>query len=226
MTQNITRSIDQYDYVEGEGSPRLEGYAIVFESDSVLVSEPGLGRFIERIAPGFCRQSLEAAESGERPIKSFWSHDTDTVPLASTRNGNLILREDEKGIWFSMSTERFSRAQLLAARDGDMQMSFGMRGVQYDWSKRDDGARLGIVRQADVYEISPVAYPAYGATVAALRKAQEEAFVEAATAWEASMEAAEEPVVEDATSDRSEIDLSIAKAKLRLSLARAKSKLV
>lgn len=224
MTQNFTRSIDQYDFVEGEGSPRLEGYAIVFNSDSVLVSEPGLGRFIERIAPGFCRDSLERAESGEQPIKSFWSHDTDTVPLASTRNGNLTLIEDEKGIRFSMSTERFTRAQLLAARDGDMQMSFGMRGVEYEWSKRADGSRLGTVTRAQVYEISPVAYPAYPETVAAIRKAQEDAFVEAAQAWEASLKPVQEEVQEEIQADRSEIDMSIAKAKLRLSLARYKSK--
>lgn len=177
--------------------PRLEGYAVVFNTDSVEIFEPGKGRFIERIRPGFCRESLDAVIQG-RHIHAFWSHNH-AEPLGSTRNGNLVLREDERGIWFSLSLERFDRKQLLAARDNDLQMSFGMRNVVYQWSRRGK-AKIGEIIAAEVFEISPVVFPAFTDTVASVRAARN-AMIASAEAWEA-----DETRADDGDSETAELD--------------------
>lgn len=144
-------------------APRLEGYAAVYNSDSVLMWENG-EEFVERLAPGAFRSSLASGN----PIYAFWSHDT-SKPLASTRNGNLTLTEDEHGLKFSMSLERMDSMMLAAARDGDVQMSFGMFIRDRDWSRRDDGTRVRTITDLDLFEISPVVFPAFPATEAAVR---------------------------------------------------------
>ncbi|WP_374274443.1 HK97 family phage prohead protease [Brevundimonas sp.] len=213
-----TRTFEIEDYVvrdaqEGERAPRMEGYAIVFNSDSSLIREGGR-TFIERVAPGFCRGSLEGVAEG-RHIHALWSHDRQK-PLGSTRNDNLVLREDEKGIWFSLSTERFERRELAAARDGDLQVSFGMRKIDYDWSVRDDGVKVGLIRSAEVFEISPVVFAAYNATSAELR----EEMIRSHDEWEASQRV--EEVVEEQVEDK--IDVSRELVLIELGRARIQAR--
>jgi len=153
----------------------LSGYASVFNSDSL-----DLGGFIERVAPTAFDRSLQAAAAGEVSIQALWSHDS-RQPLGSTRGGKLTLASDERGLRFTLDTTRFTPAQLDAARDGDLQVSFGFRVIADTWERRDGDLPLRTLIDVDLIEISPVVNPAYPATEAALRSMEEWAKTEERT---------------------------------------------
>lgn len=144
-------------------SDKLAGYAIVFNADS-----HDLGGFIERVSPTALTRSLDAAKAGTLNIHGLWSHDS-SQPLGSTRGGKLALSADDHGLSFELDTTRFTPAQLDAARDGDLQMSFGFVVRQDSWVQRDDGKYERTLIDVDLFEVSPVISPAYPDTTAALR---------------------------------------------------------
>jgi len=154
--------------IDGVAAPsRLEGYAAVFDSESV-----SFGDFYEVIAPGAFARSLAEASTGGRRIHALWSHREDQ-PLGSTGTGKLQLREDAKGLWFSLDVSRFNPAQLDACRDGDVRMSFGFQIRDKRWYDRADGTTVREILDCDLIEVSPVVNPAYPDTSAALRSMQE-----------------------------------------------------
>lgn len=142
------------------GEHVIEGHAAVFNSDSV-----DLGGFVERIAPGAFKRSIE----GDGLIHAFWNHDSG-MPLGSTRSGKLALSEDSTGLHFRLNASRLTPAQLDAIRDGDMRMSFGFsvpKGGDV-WEERS-GALLRTLNDVNLFEVSPVSMPAYPATNVAMR---------------------------------------------------------
>jgi uncharacterized protein len=176
MIENRTFGLTEVRFAKGEAQAaetqadakpgdesRMTGYAIVFESDSV-----DLGGFVERVAPAALTRSLTEIAEGKRNLQCLWSHDT-SQPLGSTRSGKLVLTQDERGLAFDLSTARFTPQQLDAARDGDLQMSFGFRVRQDAWEERKGGLVIRTLLDVDLTEISAVAFPAYPDTSAALR---------------------------------------------------------
>lgn len=159
LESNLTRA--------AEDQPRrLEGYAAVFDSPSQPFRD-----FTEIVKPGAFARSLSEAASGDRRIHALWSH-RDAEPLGSTASGKLVLREDAKGLWFSLDTSRFTAAQISAAEDGDLRMSFGFNIREQSWTEGDEGTIREVV-DVDLYEVSPVINPAYPDTSAALRSLTE-----------------------------------------------------
>lgn len=145
----------------GDGVPKIEGYAAVFDSDSV-----DLGGFVERIAPGAFKRSISSSDA---MIHAFWNHDS-AIPLGSTRSGKLALAEDGKGLHFKLDTARLTPPQLDAIADGDMRMSFGFSVPKGGdtWEERG-GSVLRTLNDVTLLEVSPVSMPAYPATSVALR---------------------------------------------------------
>lgn len=165
---------------EAEAKPRLEGYAAVFDSES----EP-MRDFVEIVKPGAFARSLSEAETSGRRIHALWAHREDQ-PLGSTTGGKLQLREDENGLWFSLDTSRFTPAQLDAAADGDLKMSFGFMIREQNWREDENGVTRELV-DIHLEEVSPVIMPAYNDTSAALRSLAE--FRSAKTAQEVEVTA-------------------------------------
>lgn len=154
-------------------TPRLTGYASVFDADS-----HDLGGFIERIAPTAFERSLAAVNDGQLSVHALWSHDQ-SQPLGSTRGGKLTLSQDDNGLKFDLDVSRMTPSQLDAAKDGDLQMSFGFRVVEDAWTKRADGLAQRTVLDLELLEISPVVFAAYPDSSAAIRSMKE---------WEAAEE--------------------------------------
>jgi HK97 family phage prohead protease len=88
----------------------------VFNSDSVPLP------FIERIAPGAFKRSLQSRNE----VKMLWNHDSGE-PLASVRGGTLKLVEDERGLKVEATLANTSRgrdvAELIRSKTVDS-MSF------------------------------------------------------------------------------------------------------
>ncbi len=146
-------------------TPILTGYAAVFDSAS-----HDLGGFREFVAPGAFRRALEASTGGDQNanIFAFWSHDS-SQPLGSIQGGKLKLTEDERGLRFELDTSRMTPAQLDAARDGELRMSFGFRVREQAWKTAQDGTDERTLLDVDLVEVSPVVSPVYSDTSAAIR---------------------------------------------------------
>jgi HK97 family phage prohead protease len=127
------------------------GYAAVFNSDSEPLP------FIERIAPGAFKRSLQSRNE----VKLLWNHDAGE-PLASVRGGTLRLTEDEIGLRVEATLANTTRgrdvAELIRSKTIDS-MSFGFSVIKDSW--QGDVRTLEAVR---LFETSVVAFPAYSST--------------------------------------------------------------
>jgi HK97 family phage prohead protease len=153
-----TNSVDFEVRAEGDGMT-FTGYASVFNSPS-----EDLGGFIEYVAPGAFRRSLQSRNE----VKLLWNHDAGE-PLASLRGGSMQLVEDEVGLKVTATLPQTSRgkdvAELLRLKTIDS-MSFGFNVIKDTWSRDGQTRTLDSVR---LFEVSIVSFPAYEATTATVR---------------------------------------------------------
>lgn len=157
-----------------DGDSRIvRGYAAVFDQLSV-----DMWGMQERIRPGAFRESLKSAG---HDILALWAHDT-SKPLASRAAKTLELREDDHGLAFEMdlsSTISWVRDSYEAIRSGLVgKMSFGFSVIDDEWST-EGKKTIRSIKNLDLYEVSPVAFPAYEGTEAEARslKAAHEQFL-------------------------------------------------
>jgi HK97 family phage prohead protease len=114
--------------------------------------------FREIIAPGAFAASL----SGGLDIRCLWSHDTGK-PLGRTSNNTLRLRDAPEGLSFEcdLGATSWSADAREAIKRGDVAgMSFGFIVRKDDWAFAED-ATVRTVIEAELFEVSPVAFPAY-----------------------------------------------------------------
>ena len=154
-----TRVLDVDFEIRAEGDKiTFSGYAAVFNSDSHPLP------FIERIAPGAFKRSLQARND----VKLLWNHDSSEV-LASTRSGTMRLYEDAHGLKVEAEiapTTRGKDLSILMKRGDINKMSFGFTVQQDSWSPDGNTRTLESVR---LIETSIVTFPAYEASVAQVR---------------------------------------------------------
>jgi HK97 family phage prohead protease len=131
----------------------FEGYAAVFNSDSEPLP------FIERIAPGAFKRSLQSRNE----VKLLWNHDSGE-PLASVRGGTLKLIEDARGLKVQATLANTTRgrdvSELIRSKVIDS-MSFGFSVIKDTWSNDGATRTLEAVR---LFEVSIVSSPAYSGT--------------------------------------------------------------
>jgi len=149
-----------------DGSPpKLVGYAAVFNT----LSED-LGWFREQIKPGAFANSIKSSD-----IRALWNHNPDYV-LGRNRAGTLALEEDEKGLRIEIipPDTTWARDLMQSIGRGDVdQMSFGFRTKQDEWDERDLKNVIRTLLEVDLFDVSPVTYPAYPATSIGIRSAKE-----------------------------------------------------
>lgn len=167
---------------EAGGSMVLEGYAVVFESETVI-GNPAQGGFYEIID----RSAFNGCNMRDVPLR--YNH-SDSVPiLARTRNNSLQLTVDSKGLRI--------RAELLDtqdARDMYKRIKSGLiSSMSFAFSVKKDGeqitSRNGVpVRRITgferLYDCSVVDVPAYEAATVCARS------MELAEGWRAEQEQA------------------------------------
>lgn len=143
---------------------RIEGHAALFDSRS-----DDLGGFVEEIAPGAFHDAIPRSD-----VRALWNHNPDYV-LGRTRSGTLTIREDARGLWFSnqVPDTQWARDLMVSIQRGDVsQMSFAFRietgGDQ--WRREGKTQIRRIVRFSQLYDVSPVTYPAYRETSVSQRE--------------------------------------------------------
>jgi len=146
-------------------TPVMDGYAANFNS----LSE-NLGGFREILMPGCFKKAL-----GVSDIRGLFNHNPDKI-LGRTAAGTLRVFEDEKGLRFEIDPDMeisYVKDLQISMRRGDVnQCSFGFR-VAADgdhWKEDSDGLWIRTIHQVEqLYDVSPVTYPAYTSTSCAVR---------------------------------------------------------
>jgi len=148
----------------GEGeekSPVVTGYAAMFNEPS----SPMLG-FREMVAPGaFARSLSEGAD-----VRALWNHD-DNYVMGRSASGTLRLEEDDKGLKFEIDPPdtQWMRDHMVTLKRGDVsQSSFGFSIIESD-TEVHDGEEYVVLRDVELFDVSPVTYPAYPQTESEVR---------------------------------------------------------
>ncbi len=163
------------------GGVKIAGHAAKFDQ----LSED-LGGFRERIAPGTFAKTLQSAD-----IRALWNHDANIV-LGRNKSGTLRLSEDSAGLAYECDAPdtQLVRDMVLApiARGDVNQCSFGFFTLSDKWAKLD-GEWVRTLLEVELFDVSPVTYPAYPQTDVAVRSLQaaQAAAVPSAPTFDASV---------------------------------------
>ena len=146
---------------EGE-APKIVGYAARFNQLSDV-----LGNFREQILPGFF-DGIEADD-----VRALFNHDPNYV-LGRSTAGTLKLAQDSEGLAVEIipPDTTWARDLMKSIQRGDVtQMSFAFTVAENGdkWEKVDGNWIRTLIRKGHVYDVSPVTYPAYPQTSAAVR---------------------------------------------------------
>lgn len=148
-----------------EERPKIAGYAAVFNRTS-----ENLGGFVERIEPGAFAGAIEQSD-----VRALINHDSNLI-LGRNTAGTLTLFEDEIGLGYVIDPPDVSYANdlLTSLARGDVnQSSFGFTVEADQWEQADEERGLPvrvITRVKQLYDVSPVTFPAYSQTSVAVRE--------------------------------------------------------
>jgi HK97 family phage prohead protease len=163
-TNNLCRAVTFERTAADDDGLTLEGYAAVFGEPTRIDSWEGT--FDEVIERGAFQKTL-----GERmPVMQF-DHGKDiatgSVPIGAIE----LIREDDRGLFVrarlhdNARVEPIRQAIASGAIDG---MSFRFRVTRESWNK-DETVPQRTIREADLFELGPVVFPAYEATSVGVR---------------------------------------------------------
>jgi len=140
-----------------DGSVKISGYAAVFDSDSEDMG------FIERIKPGAFKAALKKSDT-----RALFNHDPN---LIFGRAGvNLSMKEDKTGLYMEVDPINTTTYRMVEEniRSGLVtQQSFAFTVKEDEWN--EDFTRRTINKVDQIFDVSPVTYPAYADTSVALR---------------------------------------------------------
>jgi HK97 family phage prohead protease len=167
MKDRETRSFKFEVRAVGDEKPAIRGYAAVFDKKS-----DDLGGFREIIRPGAFKKTIKEAD-----VRALFNHDPNYV-LGRTKSGTLELSEDDKGLAIDIDPPdtQFVRDLMTSIGRGDIdQMSFGFRTIKDSWNEPKEGGEITReLLEVELFDISPVTFPAYPQTSVAVRSKVEE----------------------------------------------------
>lgn len=160
---------------DGDKTIRTIAGVILYDTDSEVMRDWFGDEFVEQIAKGAFDQAIR-----ENRILVLWAHDTRQV-LASTSNGTLRLDNRDDGLHWEadLPDTTAGRDAWESIKRGDVDgVSFGFIARKEKWSKEDRGEGTKplyrrTILDADLREISPVAFPAYPANSVHVRSLDE-----------------------------------------------------
>jgi len=146
-----------------DGKVKIAGYAAKFGK----ISED-LGGFREKIAHGAFKKALKTSDP-----RALFNHNRDFV-LGRQSAGTLAVKEDKEGLYIEIDPPdtTFARDLMVSIRRGDItQQSFGFTVAKDSWEDLEKGSMpLRTLEEiGELFDVSPVTYPAYPDTEVALR---------------------------------------------------------
>lgn len=168
----LPMAIEVREVNEDEGKRTISGL-IKYNNESAEMRDWWGDSFVEEIAEGAFDESLKV-----RDVVGLWSHDTSQV-LGNTKSKTLRIENDKKELRFELdipNTTVGNDAWELIKRGDVDGVSFGMKVTKDKWSseERENGkVYKRSILNAELYEISPVAFPAYPANEVSVRSLDE-----------------------------------------------------
>lgn len=169
----------QYELRASEnGKPAvLSGHAATWDSWTEIDSAAE-GHFLEKIRRGSFRKTIE--ESGKR-VRVLFDHGRSTL-------GNMVLgkirelREDATGLFYTVDLfDGVPDLLVNGLRNGEYGSSFRFKVVQEDFTLRPErstynpaGIPERVLTEVQLFELGPVAFPAYSTATAGLRSLSDE----------------------------------------------------
>jgi uncharacterized protein len=148
-----------------DDKPKIEGYSAVFDQLS-----DDLGGFREKIAKGAFAKSIT-----EDDVRALFNHDSNYV-LGRNKNGTLKLVEDDHGLKVEIEPPdtQFANDLLKQIERGDInQMSFGFVTRADEWDDKDKEIPIRTLKDVELWDVSPVTFPAYPQTSVSVKSADE-----------------------------------------------------
>ena len=172
-----------------DGTVKITGHAAVFDK----WSEDMYG-FREKVAKGAFTRTIKDGDD----VRALWNHDPNFV-LGRTKSGTLRLSEDKVGLAIEIdapTTQTIRDLVLEPMRRGDVdQMSFGFSVVEENWKEgKDKEPDERTLIEVDLYDVSPVTYPAYADTDVAVRTRQHDAWKKEMDEFEAERKASQKRI--------------------------------
>lgn len=140
---------------------RIVGLGAVFNKRS-----EDLG-FIEVIHPGAFKNAIKTSDA-----RALYNHDSNQLPLGRQSSGTLRLSETSKGLKYEIDPPdtQLARDLQISIDRGDINQSSFAFSVEEDKWERIDGADVRtILSVREIFDVSPVVYPAYTDTTVAVR---------------------------------------------------------
>lgn len=149
------------------------GHAAVFDQRT-SIGNPLTWGFYEQVAPGAFTKTIREAD-----VRFLIDHDPSLL-LARTKSGTLRLSEDKVGLYADadLAPTTYGRDLAVLLERGDVsQMSFGFEVIKedstYEKVERSNGDTVDVevrtIREAKLWDVSVVTFPAYESTDAQLR---------------------------------------------------------
>lgn len=147
-----------------EGQPtKIVGYAVRWDQ----LSRPIFGMFQERFSRGAFAASLINPD-----VYASWQHDSREV-LGRTPN-TLTLTEDEIGLRYEITPPSWAEKHVETIERGDVRgSSFIFRSVVDEWDESNPDMPIRTVKEAELFEVSPVTTPAYPQSSVGVRSAED-----------------------------------------------------
>jgi len=145
-------NIDTRTEKRDDGSTTITGHAAVFDKMS-----SDLGGFREIIAPNAFKDVLND------DVRALVNHDPSLL-LARTTSGTLNLEQTDEGLQytFDVPDTTYGRDLVISMERGDItQSSFAFTIEDDSWETTEDGEVRTINKIKQLYDVSPVTYPAY-----------------------------------------------------------------
>lgn len=131
----------------------VRGHAATFDEPYQVAD------FVEKVDPRAFDDQLDNPN-----VKALWNHNHDNV-LGSVGSGTLKLSTDERGLVTETEFPKSAVREREAIERRDVsQMSFGFRTLSDKWERRDDGTEVRTLLKVELFDVSPVAFPANPAT--------------------------------------------------------------
>ena len=139
----------------GDGSPRfITGHGAVFDQEAEIWDG-----IYEVVRAGAFLDTINQAD-----VRALFNHNPDYV-LGRNRAGTLQLSEDEIGLAYRILVNEdvsYARDLYASLLRGDItQSSYAFLPVQQRWTDREDGTQLRELLRVQLFDVSPVTYPAF-----------------------------------------------------------------
>ena len=156
-----------------DGINVISGYAAVYyRADDAGTQYELMPEYFERIKPGAFDRALAEGQD----VRALFNHDPNHV-LGRSKSGTLRMTADSVGLRYEVDMPNTQTARDLAesVKRGDVSGSsfaFSVTSEGQEIERAKDGNTYRNIKDADLYDVSVVTYPAYESATSGIRTAE------------------------------------------------------